>query len=121
MPILAVTRGEGGLAQNQTSQVQVKWQSFQASCGVGLHNKTRFINSAGFWAHTALVLADAANASDVIFGPTGNAATRLLPAGSEYLIPAVYPMINNSWAVFDLGDWWFCCAANPAVITIMYV
>ncbi len=124
MPIVTVTKGDRngyGLAQNQTSQVQVKWQSISASCAAGLRNKVRFINSAGFWAHQAIILADPLNATDVLFGPNANAASRILSPGTEYLIPPVYPMIDNSWAVFDLGDWWFCCDLNPATIVVMYV
>jgi len=121
MPIDQISRERGNLAQGLTCQIQVKWQAFTATCGPGLGNKQRFVNSAGYWAHTALVVADAANASDVLFGPTGVAAARVLPAGSEYLIPAVYPQLAGSWCVFDLGDWWFCCAANDATIMIMYV
>jgi len=120
--IKAVDRnGFGGVAQEQTVRVEVKWQSFRVTCDAGLGNTQSFVDSQGFWAHTALILADPANASDVLYGPNANAATRVLSPGTEYQIPPVYPQIANSWAVFDLSDWHFCCAANPATIIIMYV
>jgi hypothetical protein len=128
MPIVQVTRGDAvngyrnaSLAQDRAVDVQVKWQSLTATCGAGLGNKRRFVESAGFWAHVAFILADPANLTDVLWGPNQNAASRILSPGTEYEIPPVYPMIQNSWAVFDLGDWWFCCAANVATITVIYV
>jgi hypothetical protein len=124
MPILGVNPGERygfGLAQGQTTLVNVKWNSFDATVLSGLGNKKRFIDSAGFWAHTALILADPLNAGNVLFGPNANAATRVLFPGTEYQIPPVFPLIDKCWTVFDLGDWWFCCPTDPATIHIMYV
>lgn len=124
MPITGIQRGERygyGLAQGETTLVNVKWNAFQSNVLAGLRNKKRFIDSAGFWAHTALIYADPLNASDVLFGPNANAATRVLTPGSEYQIPPVFPMIKDNWCVFDLADWWFCCNADPATIFILYV
>ena len=122
MPITSILGpGRNGLAANHAAEVQVKWQSISATCAAGLGNKQRFVNSGGIWAHVAFILADPANATDVLFGPTGNASSRTLAAGTEYEIPPVYPNIENAWAVFDLSEWWFCCVANSATIIILYV
>jgi len=120
--IKAVDRnGFGGVAQEHTVRVEVKWQSFRVTCEAGLGNTKSFTDAQGYWAHTALILADPANTADLLYGPNANAATRVLAPGTEYQIPPVYPNIANAWAVFDLGDWHFCCPSADATIIIMYV
>ncbi len=123
MPILGVQPGEEffNLPHGLTRLVNISWQSLDSSVLSGLKNKKRFIESKGFWAHTALILADPLNAGNVLFGPNANAATRLLFPGTEYQIPPVFPLINGCWTVFDLADWWFCCPTADATIHVMYV
>jgi hypothetical protein len=120
--IRAVDRnGFGGVAQEQSVRVEVKWQLLYASCEAGAANAVPLVDSAGYWAHTALILASPGNAADLVFGPTSRADCRVLAPGTEYQIPPVYPNIAGAWAVFDLAEWFFRCDTAAATIIIMYV
>lgn len=123
MPLPEITidarNGYGGSAFANSRILQVKWIALRKT--IDQFDTARFVNSSGFWAHTALVTADPANAADISFGPTPNADTIVLSAGSTYQIPPIYPIINGAWTAFDLGDWYFQCPGAAATIIVLYV
>lgn len=122
MPIKNVTmsdrNGVGRLALGNSTLLEAIWLSVWSNAAA--FERKRFVESAGIWAHQAILYADPANANDITFGPSNCADCRVLAAGTEYLIPPVYPYVGGTWTAFDLGDWYFR-STSVCRMNILYV
>ncbi len=110
--------GHGQLAKDKSSLFKVRWNVIHQSCVA--NSTTRFSPSASVWAHLSILRADPNNAQNILFGPNANADYSVIAPGTEYVIPAVYPIIDGAWCAYDLGEWFFKSTA-AANLAIMYV